>query len=234
MKNRLYPTLVSVLVGISQVIHIESKQPYVAFPNASANSPQKPTPQTSPGWIVVEDTIWMRFLDEPTNYMVRALETFDKHNFYLSSRETRLASGSLYIAARNGQSKTKEALYLSAQQLDELATRIQTEQTITRKSMERVFAKAARALAEDHTEKAKVSLEKNERKNAGQYLHAAVTSLEQASKWSGRELKSQSTEIVKDIRIVSGKMIEGSAFAVKEVNKAIVWLGKELQEFGTK
>jgi hypothetical protein len=85
--------------------------------------------------------------------------------------------------------------------------------------------------ADDH-EKAKTALNAKHPAMAGHYLRSAVNHVEDAAKWSGHELESGTLATANGVRIVAGKLIEGSGFVVNEAEKGITWVGDEVEKVG--
>jgi len=196
-----------------------------------ADSPAKPEPQ--PGWIVVEEDIWIRLNDEPSHHMRLAHESFLRKEYETTVSELRKSGAYLHVLVKNASSETKAALKASAHELDRLADEVHAGTVKSVKSLEAACARAEHALAARNHAKAQSALKENHHKEAGDYLHSAVNNVENAAQWSGHELESGAVEMGKSVRIVAGKLKEGGNFVVDEAGKGIKWVGDEVKKLGT-
>jgi hypothetical protein len=203
----------------------------------AADRADKPTdknaePELRPGWFVVEEDVWIRLNDEPSQHMRQARESFLKKDYGATTSELRKAGGYLHIAARNSSSETRTALTASAHELDSLAADVQAGTVKSVKSLDSAFARAEHALGADDHEKSKTALIARHHAMAGHYLRSAVNHVENAAKWSGHELQSGAVATANGVRVVAGKLIEGSGFVVNEAEKGITWVGDEVEKVG--
>jgi hypothetical protein len=192
----------------------------------------KAVPESRPGWFVVEEDVWVRLDDEPSQHMHRAHESFLKKEYGATTTELRKAGGYLHIAARNSSSETKAALTASAHELDSLAADVQAGTVKSAKSLDSAFARAEHALGADNQAKAKTALNAKHHAMAGHYLRSAVNHVEDAAKWSGHELESGTLATANGVRIVAGKLIDGGGFVVDEAEKGVTWVGDEVEKVG--
>jgi hypothetical protein len=193
---------------------------------------KKAAPEPQPGWIIVEEDVWIRLNDEPSLHMHQAHESFLKKDYGATSRELRKAAGYLNIAARNASSDTTAALTASASELDSLAVDVQAGRVKSVKRLDSAFARAEHALGADDHAKAKTALDAKHHAIAGHYLSSAVNHVEDAAKWSGHKLESGTVATANGVRIVAGKLIDGSGFLVGEAEKGVTWVGNEVEKFG--
>ena len=56
--------------------------------------------------------------------------------------------------------------------------------------------------------------------------------MEQAAKWSGRELEAGTADTVDYARAVGGKLVKGAGWTADEVDKGIKGIGSALSKFG--
>jgi len=203
-----------------------------ATDRADKPSDKKAVPESRPGWFVVEEDVWIRLNDEPSQHMHQAHESFLKKAYGATTSELRKAGGYLHIAARNSSSETKAALTASAHELDSLAAEVQAGTVKSVKSLDSAFARAEHALAADDHAKAKTALKAKHHAMAGHYLRSAMNHVEDAAKWSGHELERGTVATANGVRIVSGKLIDGSGFVVDEAEKGVTWVGDEVEKVG--
>jgi hypothetical protein len=203
-----------------------------ATDRADKPTDKKAVPESRPGWFVVEEDVWIRLNDEPSQHMHQAHESFLKKAYGATTSELRKAGGYLHIAARNSSSETKAALTASAHELDSLAAEVQAGTVKSVKSLDSAFARAEHALAADDHAKAKTALKAKHHAMAGHYLRSAMNHVEDAAKWSGHELERGTVATANGVRIVSGKLIDGSGFVVDEAEKGVTWVGDEVEKVG--
>jgi hypothetical protein len=158
----------------------------VGAADTKSTTGEKPNP--SPGWVVIEEDIWVRFVDEPSHHMLQAHENFLKKDFKAAAHDPHLVGGHLYGAAGTAVGDTKIALLASARELDRLAKDVESGVIKSAKMLEAPFARAEHALASHHLAKAQHAITSKRHATAGHYLHSAVNDVEYAAKWSGHEL----------------------------------------------
>ncbi|MDX5997830.1 hypothetical protein HRJ35_03530 [Shewanella oneidensis MR-1] len=216
------------LLPLSFAVSAQSTpQPAAKIAEAKDSAPEPPS-----GWMIIDEVVWLRFVDEPTQHLISARDSFVKGDFEHASDEVCLAAGYLHIAVRKADKKSKSALTKSAQELDTLSSELHSNKATTLLSIDQVFARAVYALAADHQAKVRIAMQARNYKTAGHYLHSAVTEVEQAAKWSGHELEYSAAVTAKDTRVLAGKMVEGTGYVVDEVGKGVEWAGTEIEKLG--
>jgi hypothetical protein len=65
-------------------------------------------------------------------------------------------------------------------------------------------------------------------------MKAGALLLEQSADWTGREAKSGVSAVVRDTKMLAGKLIDGSEYAVEKVGKGIDDLGKAISDLASK
>ena len=193
-------------------------------------------PESQPGWIIVEEDVWVRLNDQPSEHMQQAHDSFVKKEYAATALELRKAGAYLHVAARNGATGTKAAPTASAQELDSLAADVQAGTVKSVKSLDSTFARAEHALAVDYHAKAKTALNAKHHAMTGHYLHSAVNHVERAATWCGHEFESfvcAAATADGKARVVSGKLIDGSGFRCgTRPGKGIKWVGDEVEKLG--
>ena len=66
----------------------------------------------------------------------------------------------------------------------------------------------------------------------GRHLRAAADNLEHAARLSEQEVQVATQTVVKDVRVISGKLVEGVGYGVDEVGKGFESLGKQVESVG--
>jgi hypothetical protein len=204
----------------------------LASAQATLSDKQTTAPESKPSWVVVEEDVWLRFNDEPSQYLQQAHESFLKKEYKVTAQNLRKAAGYLQVAAQNGASRAKSALVASADELDRLAKDVESGTVKSGKDLESAFARAEHALAFDHQAKAQTAIAENQHVRAGHYLHSAVGHLENAAKWSGHQLERGAVATADGVRLLSGKLVEGSGYVVEEAGKSVKWVGEEVDKLG--
>lgn len=189
-------------------------------------------PVSAPGWMVIDEDLWIRFIDEPSHYMNQAHSLFLKKEYGPAAMSMRKSAGYLHIDAHNAMSTTKASLTASAEELDVLATDIQAGKLRSVSELESAFARAEHALAADRLAKARFAFKSMNHAKTGHYLSSAVAHVENGAKWVGHGLESGALAMANGFRMLSGKLIEGSGFAVDEAGKGISWVGEEVEKLG--
>jgi hypothetical protein len=221
------------LAGQAWAQQSETRREPAAQQLPSKEAGEKPTPeQPSQEFVEIDETIWLRLADEPHRHMEKAHEEFTKKEFHLAATELRKAAAYLHAAAHHSTKVAKNALTEAASELDRLAMEVTEDSVKSSKSLDAAFARAEHALARYHEERAKEAMDKGHRRTAGEYLHSAITHVENAAKWTGHKLEKGSVEALNFSRTVSGKLIDGAGIAVDEVGKGIEFVGKETEQLG--
>ncbi|MCA9213488.1 MAG: hypothetical protein KDB27_10510 [Planctomycetales bacterium] len=200
--------------------------------NVATSASNSAPPKSTPGWVVVEEDIWLRFSDEPSHHLHQAHESFIKQKYKAAANDVVKAAGYVHIAAQNAASGTKAALIASAQELDRLAKDIKSGAVTSVKKLESAFARAEHALAAHYQAKARSALRQKKHASAGHYLRSAVNHVENGAKWTGHKLESGVVAAASGVRTVAGKLVEGSGFVLDEVGKGVEWVGVEVEKLG--
>jgi hypothetical protein len=199
---------------------------------ASKSAASKAKPEPQPGWIVIEEETWILLDDEPSLHMREARESYLKKEYETTASELRKAGVYLRVAAQNIATEAKTALLASAHELDRLAVEVHGGTVKSAKTLEAAFARAEHALAAGNYAKVQSAFQEKDHKTAGHYLRSAVNHVEYAAKWSGHELASGAVETAKGVRMVAGKLVEGTGVVADEAGKGITWVGDEIKSLG--
>ena len=168
--------------------------------------------------------------EEPESSFQKADEFFLKKDLKAAASEIRKGSGFLKMKVKEASKGGKEGLKASVQELDQLAKDVEQGTVTSGKKLKDAFARSYEALAHHHYLKASESWTKKKTKETGQALTAAAEYLEQAARWSGRQLETGTAEVVNYARTVGGKLIKGAGYGVEEVGKGIKEIGNELSK----
>jgi len=186
-------------------------------------------------WLVVDESSWYPYIEEPDRHFQSAHQALLKKDYEKAAEEIRKGEAFLKLEATRASGDVKHSLDSSAQELEKLAvdmTDNRREKSIV--EADQSFGRADRALARSHQVKAKESWEKKETAQASYEMKAAALNLEQSAGWAGGEAETGVSAVVRDTRMLAGKLTEESGHAVGEVDKGIDDLGKAISNLGHK
>ena len=189
-------------------------------------------PRVPDGWIVIDEQVWIPFLDEPAHHMEQARESFLKKDTIKAAAELRKVEAYLRATAGHANDKAERALAASADELKRLAHDVESGATMRLKDLDEAFARAHHALARHHYLQTYKYWAKKDVENAGHHLKATALYLEHAAAAMGRTVESDTKTVVTDARATGDKLIKGSGFVVDKVGKQIEAVGVEVEKAG--
>ena len=169
---------------------------------------------------------------DPAKPMSAARQAFIDVDVPTSSAQIRKAAHALRDTASSATEGTRDALHQAATELESLGRRVENRGAESVAELDRVFARAFHALARHHQEMALKHWRDGDPQQAGHRLRAAADSLESVAAASGQRLNDAGREVVRESRVVSGKLIRGTGYAVDEVGRAFEGLGKQVESLG--
>jgi len=186
-------------------------------------------------WLVVDESSWYPYIEEPNRHFRNAHEAFLAKDYDKAAQEIRKGEAFVTLEASRASGDAKRSLDSSAQELEKLAGDI----TDNRKKrsiveMDQSWGRADRALAQAHQVQAKGDWQKKETAKAGYEMKAAALNLEESADWAGSEAKTGASAVVRDTRLLAGKLTAGGEYAVGEVDKGIDDLGHAISGLGQK
>jgi hypothetical protein len=201
---------------------------------ASAADPEPPAaPQAAPpGHFLVHEELWDNLADEPGRHMDRAREAFLEVDAREAAAELRKTATYLKITAAQAAAATRHALLRSAHELESLAHAVEAGTVKSVSELDAAFARASHALSHHHCVMAERSWAAEQTARAGKQLRAAADNLERAAQRTGKALQTATGAAVKDARIISGKLVEGTGFVFDEIGKGIARFGKQVESTG--
>jgi hypothetical protein len=99
------------------------------------------------------------------------------------------------------------------------------------KQLKDTFARSYHALSDYDYRRASESWAKKKTRETGQALTNAVQDVEQAAKWSGRQLETDTADTIEYARAVGGKLVKGAGWTEDEVEKGIKGINSALYKF---
>ncbi|HME43893.1 MAG TPA: hypothetical protein VKF36_12455 [Syntrophorhabdales bacterium] len=172
--------------------------------------------------------------DEPGSHFQKAVELFVKKDLKAAASEIRKGAGFLKRKAKSATKEGKEGLSASAQELEKLAKDVERGGVTSEKQLKDTFARSYEALSNHEYRRASESWAKKKTRETGQALTNAAADMEQAAKWSGRELETGTADTIDYARAVGGKLIKGAGWTADEVDKGIKGISSALSKFGEK
>jgi hypothetical protein len=186
-------------------------------------------------WLVVDESSWYPYVEEPNRHFQNAYAAFVAKDYDKSAQEIRKGEAFVKLEASRASGDVKQSLNSSAQELEKLAV----DMTDNRKEkstveMDQSWGRADRALAQSHQVQAKGDWQKKETAQAGYEMKAAALNLEESAAWAGSEAKTGVSAVVRDTRLMAGKLTAGGEYAVGEVDKGIDDLGHAISRLSQK
>ena len=175
-----------------------------------------------------------RAATQPNRDFQKARESFLKKEFKASADAIRNGAAYFLKLQKRGEENRSEAFKASQEALAKLANRVENGMVESVEELDRTFAQAFHALSKYHYLKAAEFWAKKETVQAGQELEAAGAYLERGAKQAGKKVESGVEAVIKDTRLLSGKMIHGAGWVSEEVEKGIKSLGVEIDRLGEK
>ncbi|MEZ6062135.1 MAG: hypothetical protein R3C19_17485 [Planctomycetaceae bacterium] len=199
--------------------------------NVFAKAADDKQPSVAPTFVIEED-VWVRFVEEPSDHMKRAHENFLKKDFKAAAHDLWLAGGFLHAAASNAVGDARTALTASAREIDQLAKDVEAGGVKSVTTLENAFARAEHALAHHHHTMAKTAIRNQRGRTGGHYLRSATNHVENAARWTGHKLEAGAEATANGVRMVAGRLVEGTGFVPDEVGKGVTWVGTEIEKLG--
>jgi hypothetical protein len=169
---------------------------------------------------------------DPGGQMSAARTAFIDVDLPTASDQIRKAARTLRDTAANATEGTRDALHKSAIELESLARRIEKRSVQSVAELDRACARAFHALARHDHETGQQHWRDRKPQQAGHRLRAAADNLERAAAATGQRLNEAGREVVRESRVVSGKLIRGTGYAADEVGKTFEGLGKQVESVG--
>jgi hypothetical protein len=200
-----------------------------AQPLANPTGADVPVPQ---GFVVIDERLWLRLSGDAGEHMRLGREHYLRKEFQAAAEELQKASAYVQAEAGMAAGATKHALKRSSLELDELAHRVDHGTVHSVHELEHAFARAHHALADHYHLRAQHAFERHEPGRVGHFLQASADNLERGAHWAGHEIKEGAHVIVRDTRLLGGKLIEGTGFVAEEVGRGIKGLGHGVERLG--
>jgi hypothetical protein len=184
---------------------------------ASASEPQvsTPIPESSQSPLLVHED----FPDETSQELRLA-------------KQLRKAAANLRNTSTQADDVTKPRLNDSADELESLAHRVESGRVKSAHELDQPSARALQRLSRHHYLMAQRSWLHKQRERTGKQLRSAADNLEHAARFSEQEVQVATQTVVKDVRLISSKLVEGVGYGVDEVGRGFENLGKQVESVG--
>jgi hypothetical protein len=170
--------------------------------------------------------------NEPSSDFQKAHELLLKSDMKAAASEIRKGARFLRQKARSATKESKEGLTASAQELEKLAKDVESGAVTSEKQLKDTFARSYDALSNYEYRRASESWAKKKTRETGQALTEAAQDMEQAAKWSDREMEKDTADTVGYARTVGGKLVKGAGWTADEVDKSIKGVSSALSKLG--
>lgn len=191
-------------------------------------------PQAPIGFILIEEEQWNMLSDEPGRHIGRARDAYLMMDARNAAAELRKTAVHVRIAAEHASERTKNALVRSERELEQMSRQVEAGTYRSMEEFDLATARALHALANDQYVKSAGAWRKRELKQSGRYLKAAADNLERAAARTDTAMRQATAVVVKDSRLVSGKLIEGTGFALDEIGSSFESIGHGIERLGTR
>jgi hypothetical protein len=191
-------------------------------------------PVAPPGYVLIEVEQWNHMADEPDRHIKRARESFLKKDAKATAAELRKAAVHVRIAASHAVDRSQQALVHAENELERTARRVEAGTLNSVEELDVATSRAMHAMADYNYLKAAEAWRKRELRQSGLFLRAASDNLEGAAERTDATMRAATAEVVKDSRLVSGKLIEGTGFVVDEVGAGFEAFGRAIERVGTR
>jgi len=186
--------------------------------------------QAPPQVINDDEKIQVAPPDKSEEHFHKARASFLKRDTKAAAAEIRKEAAFLKLEASHATGQAKKALTASVRELEKLAEGVEKGTVTSGQDLRRAFARAVRALAEEHLQNAVESWSKREVKKAGQALNSAADDVELALSWAGHKLNTTTSAAVEGAHAVAARLTEGAGWTREEVGKGLDAMSKEIEK----
>ncbi len=180
----------------------------------------------------LHEEAWDGFGVEPSKQLASARAAFLALDLPVSASEIRKAAKNLREAADNAADETRNALHEAALGLEKLEKRVANRSVESVHELDHAFARAYHAMAQQQFAAGERLWRDRMPRQAGQHLRAAADNLERAAAASGHRLTDTTTELLKESRNLSGKLVAGMGYAAEDVGRVFEGIGHQVEHVG--
>ena len=173
MKKFFTLALAGLLAASSLAVHADD--------SVSKTKEKGAKPAESPGWIIIEESVWTPLRFEPLVSLDSIRYHFRRSEETAAANQIDKAVSWLKLAESHAMPITKEKMTTAVGELESMSKDLRHGNTVAAASLDGSLAKAASALSEWHYYKAKESWGKNETQDAARDLEMAAHYLQYAA-----------------------------------------------------
>lgn len=170
--------------------------------------------------------------EKPAQHFRQAAEAFKAKDNATAAAEINKALAFLKIEAAAAHGQAKAVLQATIDRLETLATETAAGNVLAQAELDQAFSRAEHALAYHHRLRAEEAMAKDETKEAGYELKAALHHLEQALTQAGDKPEEVKTLDLKAMRTLVEKLISGGQVENKEITNALAQVNQEIERLG--
>ncbi len=200
--------------------------------SADPQAPVPNIPHAPPGYLLVHEELWTHLMDETGRHFDRARDAFLNGHVRTSAVELRKAAIMMRIEASNGHERADMTLIHAARELEALAQSILSgKSTDSIDELDALSAHALAVLAKHAQMKAAAAWKLQHSRRSGQYLRAAADNLERAAFRARSQITVATSGAIKNARLLSERLVDGTENAVDEINTGIESIGHQIEHF---
>ena len=194
---------------------------------------QGPTKRSEGRVSLAEEEVLIVLADEASRHFHEARADLFRHENIGAATELLKGAAFVKLEANLASGEDKERLMAAIRDLDVLAYDTQMGGVVYVTDFDREFAQAEAALANHHLQQAKEAWGKQETKNAGLHLKAAMISLENAWGWSGQKPSPETTAAIQATDKAVNKLVSGVGGTEAETKAALDKAAAEVDKLVT-
>jgi len=174
--------------------------------DSSSQQQQQQQQQAPEGFVLVSERVIYTMLNEPQQHFLEAAEDVAQKHYPGAAAEIRLAAGYLDMQASRRGGASQE-LTSEANELRQLADRVQQGKVTSPDDLAQAFAKANKQLAQHHESIAQQAVQQKKPVKAGHDLDQAAMSLEQALVWMKQKPQGDTLTAIGNARAAAAQLM---------------------------
>ena len=199
--------------------------------NANPKLPMPLLPEPPAGYLLVDEEMWSELMDEAGRHLDRARDSFLQGHTRMAATELRKAAIMMRIDAAHGEDAVDRQMIKSAGEIEHIVSGLRNGQsTDTIEDIDAVSSRAFAVLARHEQAKAAMAWSQHHSHRSGRYLLAAADNLERSAARARIELSTSTRQAIRNARNLSGRLVEGTGFAIEELGKGIDVLGHQIEK----
>ena len=198
----------------------------------AATGTGQPAAAPPEGYVFVEEDVVVVLSSEAHQSFLRASENFAKGKMKAAAAEIRKGEAYIKLEAARATAEGKKALLTSAQELKQLADKVDKGAVKDGKELKNTFARVEYAMARHHYLKAAAAWESKESQKVADHLNAAAAYIDSGQIWLTKKMHAGAADIKKEAHRIAAQVTAKTGAEAQELGKAIDNLGKEIEKYG--